>query len=330
MKIAIIGAGGFGTALAILYGQRGDDTWLVARRPEAAAELAKSRVNSVYLPGLRLPDGVTVSADRAQALAGADLAIFAVPSQAMADTLALCRPHLSGVLSVSTAKGLALPSLLRMSEVGALAGVDLVQLSGPSHAEEVGQLKPTAVVVAHPDPEMAALARDRLACPTFRLYASSDRRGVELAGAFKNVLAIAAGILDGLGLGDNVKAALLTRGLAEIFRLGVAEGAQPMTFAGLAGLGDLLATATSPHSRNRALGLAIGHGESAAAVRARTPYVYEGIFATQAALALAERAAVEMPIAASLAQILFEGHRPQDEVARLLGRPLTREDNSDA
>jgi glycerol-3-phosphate dehydrogenase (NAD(P)+) len=328
MKIAIIGAGGFGTALAALYGQRADDTWLYARRPEMARQLAETRTNPVYLPGVTLPAAVTVTGDLALALAEAEVSIFAVPSQAMADTLSRSAPLLGSALAVSTAKGLALPSLFRMSEVAAAVGVDLVQLSGPSHAEEVGQLKPTAVVVAHPDAAMAALARDLLACPSFRLYASSDRLGVELAGALKNVLAIAAGILDGLGLGDNVKAALLTRGLAEIFRLGVAEGAQPMTFAGLAGLGDLLATATSNHSRNRALGLAIGRGETPQKVMDRTPYVYEGVFATRAALALAERSGVEMPIAASLAHILFEGCQPRDEVARLLARPLTREDPS--
>ena len=326
MKIAIVGAGGFGTALAALYGQRGDDTWLFARRQEMARQLSETRTNQVYLPGVMLPAAVTVSQDLGQVLDGAQAAIFAVPSQAMADTLARSASLLGEAVAVSTAKGLALPSLLRMSEVGEALGVDLVQLSGPSHAEEVGQLKPTAVVVAHPDPTVAASARDLLSCPTFRLYASSDRLGVELAGALKNVLAIAAGILDGLGLGVNVKAALLTRGLAEIFRLGVAEGAQPMTFAGLAGLGDLLATATSTHSRNRALGLAIGRGMAPETVMATTPYVYEGVFATRAALALARRSGVELPIASSLAHILFEGRRPHDEISRLLARPLTRED----
>lgn len=325
-RAAVLGAGGFGTALAALLGRRGIEVSLCARRLAFARALEEWRENRTYLPGVALPDGVAPTADPFVALQGAEVVLLAVPSQAMRATLEAVRGVGEPPLLVATAKGLELATLLRMSEVAASLGLDTVQLSGPSHAEEVGRGEPTAVVLAHPEEGPRRAVQALLGGPELRAYTSADRTGVELGGALKNVIALASGVSEGLGLGDNLRAALLTRGLAEITRLGVALGAEPATFSGLAGLGDLLATVMSRHSRNRRAGIAVGEGRPIAAVLAETPMVVEGVPATRAALQLAARAGVELPIASSLARLLFDGVDPRAEIRSLLGRTLKDEE----
>lgn len=325
-RIAVLGAGGFGTALAVHLARLGHESVLWARRAAFADELRSRRENLPYLPGVALPPGLAVAHDLSQALAGCAGVLLAVPSQhvrALAERLA--RETLPDLV-LDTAKGLELRSLLRMSEVLGACGIDAVALSGPSHAEEVGRGQPTVVVVAHPDPRLRAEAQRLLHGPGLRVYGSADRTGVELAGALKNVLGLASGVAEGLGLGDNLRAALLTRGLAEITRLGVACGAEAATFAGLAGLGDLLATVMSPHSRNRRAGIGIGRGQRLPDVLAASPMVVEGVPATRAGLDLARRAGQDLPIAAALARLLFDGADPRQEIEGLLARAFKDEE----
>lgn len=327
MKVAIVGGGGFGTALAVMLARRGHEAALWCRREEHARALCAQRENQTYLPGVALPQGVVPTSALERALHGAQALLFAVPSQAMRATLS--RVHDAGAvpdLAICTAKGLELGTLLRMSQLAAEFDVDTVQLSGPSHAEELGRGEVTVLVAAHPDEGRRRAVQELIGGSDVRAYGSPDRVGVELGGALKNVLALASGVSEGLGLGDNLRAALLTRGLAEITRLGVALGAEPGTFAGLAGLGDLLATVMSGHSRNRRAGIAIGRGTPPDAVLAATPMVIEGVPATRAALELANRTGVELPIAAALGRLLFEGADPGREIAGLLQRGFKEEE----
>lgn len=323
----MIGAGGYGTALACTLNAEGHEVRLWARRPEFARTLVRRGENTTYLPGVPLDPAIEPTSDAQRALDGAHAAILAVPSQAVRGTLETFRTAGAAwpEVAVSVAKGLELGSLRRMSEIGAEYGISFVQLSGPSHAEEVARGEPTAVVLAHPEEAPRLRAQEILGSRRFRPYTSSDRTGVELAGALKNVLALASGISEGLGVGDNLRAVLLTRGLAEITRLGVAAGAQAATFAGLAGLGDLLATAFSPHSRNRRTGIALGRGESLESILRKSPMVIEGVPATETALALSQRAGVELPIAQSLGRILFSDADPAAEMHRLLERTFKEE-----
>ncbi len=326
MKVAVLGAGGFGTALAVVLARRGHDVRLWCRREEHAQTLAAERENRTYLPGVALPEGLRPTSAMEDALPGSQAALFAVPSQAMRATAAGAAAAGAPQLAVCCAKGLEVSTLLRMSEVAAEYGLDTVQLSGPSHAEELGREGVTVVVAAHPDEDRRRAAQDLLGGTALRVYGSPDRVGVELGGALKNVIALASGVSEGLSLGDNLRAALLTRGLAEITRLGVALGAEPATFAGLAGLGDLLATVTSAHSRNRRAGQALGRGTPLDAVLASTPMVIEGVPATRAALALAARVGVELPIAAALSRLMFDGADPAAEIAGLLQRAFKEEE----
>lgn len=325
-RIAVLGAGGFGTALSVHLARCGHDVALFARRRAFSEELSSLRENRPYLPGVALPPGVRPTAEIGVALDGAVAVVLAIPSQHLRSALSELRRHPVPELVVDTAKGLELGSLLRMSELLAEAGIDAVALSGPSHAEEVGRGKATAVVVAHPDLSYRTAAQHLLHGPGLRVYSSPDRIGVELGGALKNVLALASGVSEGLDLGDNLRAALLTRGLAEITRLGVACGAQAATFAGLAGLGDLLATVISPHSRNRRTGVALGRGARLDEVLQASPMVVEGVPATRAAVALAQREGQDLPIAAALARLLFEEADPRKEIELLLARAFKEEE----
>lgn len=325
-RVTVVGAGGFGTALSVHLARLGHQVALCARRPAFADELAARRENAPYLPGVQLPATVTPCADARTALEGAEALVLAVPSQHLRAAVEDLRRHPLPDLVVDTAKGIELKSLLRMSELLAQAGVDAVALSGPSHAEEVGRGQPTAVVVAHPDEGRRAAAQRLLHGPGLRVYSSPDRTGVELGGALKNVLALASGVSEGLELGDNLRAALLTRGLAEITRLGVACGAQAATFAGLAGLGDLLATVMSPHSRNRRAGIAVGKGTPLRDVLQASPMVVEGVPATRAALDLAHQMGQDLPIAEALARLLFDAADPRQEIALLLARAFKEEE----
>jgi glycerol-3-phosphate dehydrogenase (NAD(P)+) len=311
MRAAVIGAGGWGTAISILLAERGHDVTLWARSPERAAELRTSHENKRYLPGIDIPKEIKVVSEGSE-LTGKELYIFSTPSQMLREVATRLKAHIASpsALYMSSSKGIERNSLLRMTEVlGEVLGVDkkrLLAFSGPSHAEEVARKIPTLVVTAGEDQKATEFVQDAFLLPYFRVYSSTDVIGVELAGALKNVIAICAGILEGEGYGDNTVAALVTRGLAEMKRLGVALGADGETFAGIAGLGDLVVTCLSKHSRNRYVGEAIGKGKKLDEIVSGMAMIAEGVTTTQSAKALAEKSNVEMPIVSETYKILFE------------------------
>ena len=325
--LAVLGAGSWGTALACSLGQTGHDVRLWARRADAAEALSTTRRNETYLPGATIPPSVTPTADLAAAVDGAQIWVVAVPSQAVRGLLADLAPFVGADAPtlVSVAKGIENETLLTASGVirDALPQVDAARvgvLYGPSHAEEVAKGQPTTVVVSMPDAATATAVQTAFMAPGLRVYANPDLVGVEVAGSVKNVIALAAGMSDGLGLGDNAKAALVTRGLAEVTRLGLAMGADAHTFAGLAGLGDLVVTCFSQHSRNRAFGERIGRGESVEDALGASVMVVEGVRTTASVRALADRHGVEMPIAEAVEAILFHGMQPAQAVRALMER----------
>ncbi|MGQ9532300.1 MAG: NAD(P)H-dependent glycerol-3-phosphate dehydrogenase [Desulfotomaculales bacterium] len=330
-RITVLGAGSWGTALAALLAGKGYGVTLWGRNPEFVARLKETRENSRYLPGVGLPEGVGVTADLQEALHRTGVVVLAVPSHAFREVVRLINPFLgTGTVVVNAAKGLEEGSLARLSQVFAeVAGPErlarFVVLSGPSHAEEVGRQVPTAVVVAGPDPAVAEYVQELFMTPFFRVYTNPDLVGVELGGALKNIIALGTGIADGLGLGDNTRAALMTRGLAEITRLGVAMGANPLTFAGLTGVGDLIVTCTSMHSRNRRAGMAIGRGATLEQALGEVRMVVEGVRTTVAAYRLAVRHSVSMPITEQIYRVLFEGLPPRAAVTNLMTRTRTQE-----
>ena len=322
-RVVILGAGGMGTALALLFGKAGADVRLWSRDPEHAALFARTRVNARHLPGITVPETVRITAAAAEAASGADLIVAAVPTSYLRATLARLAPELPiGVPVLSVVKGIeygsfACPSQLIQEEIGERP---ISVLSGPSHAEELARGLPASVVVSGTHEPLNDQIRDVLSHDAFRVYTSTDALGVELAGALKNILGIAAGICDGLGSGDNAKAALLTRGLLEIARLGVDLGARHETFYGLAGMGDVVTTCYSPYGRNRSVGERIGRGETLEAVLGGMVNVAEGVPTTRSVHALARQRGVEMPITSEVYQILFEGKPPRSAVVDLMVR----------
>jgi glycerol-3-phosphate dehydrogenase (NAD(P)+) len=330
--VAIVGAGSWGTALAIHLAHRGAAARLWARDADLAREIARRGENARYLPGVPIPPRVITTADAATALRSAPIVVLAVPSQYARATLLPLLAHLEeDTVIVSATKGMEPERGLRMSELLAELAPrhPVAVLSGPSFAREVALGRPTALVAASRSLEVARKTQRALAGPTLRIYTNTDVLGVELAGALKNVIAIAAGLSDSLALGENARAALVTRGLAEMARLGVALGASARTFAGLAGLGDLVLTATGSLSRNRMLGLAVGQGRSLREAEAATPMVAEGVRTVSAALRLAREAAVPMPICAAVSAVLFEGVPVADALAGLLAREPRPEEEVD-
>jgi glycerol-3-phosphate dehydrogenase (NAD(P)+) len=326
--IAVLGGGSWGTALSTHLARCGHPVRLWVRNPAVADALGRTRMSPAYLPGVSLPESVAVSSDLARVAAEAPIVLAALPSAACRSVYAAARPHLkAGAVLVSATKGLEQESLLRMTEVAAeaLPGHPLAALSGPSFALEVAQGQPTAVVVASSALAVAEEVQHAFSSVTFRAYSSDDVVGVELAGALKNVIAIAAGIVTGLGYGHNTVAALITRGLAEITRLAVALGGRGDTLAGLAGLGDLVLTCTGALSRNRQVGQALGAGRTLEEALAATHMVAEGVWTTGAACALADRAGVEMPIARRMRAVLQQGQAPREAVEQLMLRSLKRE-----
>ncbi len=327
-RIGVLGAGSWGTALADLLARKGHSVRIWAREAEVVASINREHENQLFLTGHGLAPSLAAEADAARVVAGADVVVSASPSHAVrrviGDVASTIRP---GTLIVSATKGIEDDSLARMSEVigSVIPGARVTVLSGPSFASEVAASQPTAVVAASHDATAAAEAQELFSTPVFRVYTNADVTGVELGGSLKNVIAIAAGTLEGLGLGHNPRAALLTRGLAEITRLGVALGAEPATFAGLAGMGDLILTATGALSRNRALGMALARGESFEAWQAHHRTVAEGANTSRAAARLAQRAGVEMPIADEVRAVLFEGKAARDSVRDLMERELKAE-----
>jgi glycerol-3-phosphate dehydrogenase (NAD(P)+) len=323
-RVAVIGAGAWGTTLAILIG-RTEPVLLLAHDGAAATRIGEAHENARRLPGIAVPDTVQVTADPAALAAAEDLVIFATPSTHLRAVVERVAPHVAPTADLlSVAKGLEVGTLLRMTEVIVAAGGfgqrRVAALSGPNLAGEIARGLPASAVVAAEDPELADRVVERLGRREFRLYVNSDVLGVELSGALKNVLAIAAGAVDGLGFGDNGKAGLMTRGLAEMTRLGVAAGANPVTFSGLAGIGDLIATCGSTLSRNHRLGTELAKGRTWAEIEEALPGVAEGAYTVDAALALAARHDVEMPIAQEVHNALFEGKSVQRCLIDLLAR----------
>lgn len=327
-RLCVLGAGSWGTALAVALQSRFDSVRLWARHPERAAQMAEAHENRRYLPGLRLPQNVDVSWDAAFTLEGADIVLSVVPSRHVRALFELIEPHLSGeVKLVSATKGLEEGTLRRMSQViGEIApNHPVAVLSGPTFAKEIAAGEPAAVVIASENIALAEEMQRAFATPALRLYASDDVTGVELGAALKNVIAIGAGICRGLGLGSNSVAALVTRGLAEITRLAVTMGGNPRTLSGLAGLGDLVLTATGDLSRNRFVGVQLGQGHKLEQILARMTMVAEGVSTCRSARQLGIEKDVDLPIVNKMYEVLYESKDPQRAIRELMDRPLTTE-----
>jgi glycerol-3-phosphate dehydrogenase (NAD(P)+) len=328
-RVAVVGSGAWGTTLALVIA-RNEPVILLSHSVETAAKIAESRRNEKRVQGIELPSRILVTADAAAVAGALDLVIFAVPSAHLRATVERVAPFVPGSADIlSVVKGIERETLLRMTEVIANASAAtgtpiesrrIAALSGPNLAQEIARGLPASAVVASEDPELGDRVAARLSRRQFRLYTNPDVLGVELCGALKNIIAIAAGAADGLGFGDNGKAGLMTRGLAEMTRLGIAAGANPLTFAGLAGLGDVIATCGSNLSRNHRLGEQLAQGRAWADIEQWLPGVAEGAYTVDAALALAERHGVEMPIAQEVHNALFEGKSVQRCLIDLLAR----------
>lgn len=330
-QVAVLGSGGWGTTLAIMLAQKQLSVALWEHQPDRALDMRRTRENALFLPGIVLPAELAITADLPEALAGADHVLFVVPTQQMRANVRLAVPYIAPKASVITAsKGFEVDSLARMSQIlqeelppGPRDRVAV--LSGPNLAREIATGRPAATVLAAYDGATAQAAQALLTTHTFRVYTSPDVIGTELGGALKNIIAIAIGASDALGFGDNAKASLMTRGLAEIVRLGMAEGANPLTLAGLAGLGDLIATCSSALSRNYSLGRELAAtGRPLAELLASRHYVTEGVLAARCALQLAARHAIELPITRSLVR-LFDGAEARQLVVELMQRDLRPE-----
>ena len=327
-RCAVVGAGAWGTALADLLARNGHHTTLWAREPDVVEGINARCENARFLAGVRLAPALRASTDMREAVDGAALVVYVAPSHVLRIVARQAAEAVSpdAVLAVAT-KGIERDTFALMTDVVAdvLPGRPVVALSGPSFATEVAARQPTAIVAACADEAAAGLTQRALSAGSFRVYTHDDVTGVELGGALKNVMAVATGLVEGLGLGFNARAGLITRGLAEMTRLGVALGANPGTFAGLAGLGDLVLTCTGSLSRNRSVGVEIGQGRALADVLADRETVAEGVLNTQSARALAERVSVEMPIVDAVHRILFEGTPVPQAVAELMSRALRAE-----
>lgn len=330
-KIGVIGAGSWGTTLADLLAKKGHDVTLWAFEPEIAGEMAESGVNSTFLPGIRLSSRLRITNSLPEAAAGKEMILFVVPSQVTRGVISSILPFLPGnAVIVSASKGIELGTLKLVSQVYAEllpAGLyrNFAVLSGPSFAREVAQEMPTAVVAAAAQEPVARQVQNAFTSHYFRVYTNSDVIGVELGGAVKNVIALAAGISDGLGFGYNTRAALITRGLAEMARLGMAMGAQASTFAGLAGMGDLVLTCTGDLSRNRSVGMKLGQGMRLAEILAQMRMVAEGVKTTESARNLAQRLGVDMPITEKVYEILYHDKAVRAAVIELMTRDLKAE-----
>ena len=330
MKIAVIGGGAWGTTLADVFAKKGLETRLWVRERKVVAEIKAKRENSWYLPGITLNESLVVSADLGRVAEGADYFLFTVPSQFFRSVLVQCQELLPKKPVVICAnKGIELETLMTMSQVvmevlGALKP-RFAMLSGPSFAFEVSREMPTAVTLGCAEKKLAAKLQKDLAAPYFRVYTNTDFRGVELGGAFKNIIAIAAGVADGLGFGSNARAALITRGLAEMGRLGKALGAEPATFMGLSGMGDLVLTCTGELSRNRQVGLRLGKGQKLMEILKDMKAVAEGVKTTEAVHALGKKLKVDLPITAQVFQVLYEDKDPTLAVRELMTRALKGE-----
>ena len=329
MKAAVVGSGAWGTALAIRLCRNGHDVTLWSYRPDQIAEMEATRRNP-RLPGTVLPENLAVSADIA-CVSGCDLVVIACPSFPMRSVCKSASPHLDqDAVVVSVTKGIENGTMLRMSQVAQQeTGHNVVVLTGPTHAEEVALDLPTGILAACDNKALAEFVQDAFMSENFRVYTSPDPVGAELGSALKNVIALCAGITDGLGCGDNTKAMLMTRGLTETARLGVSLGAQKDTFAGLAGVGDLIVTCTSMHSRNRRAGILIGQGKDARTAMKEVGAVVEGYYAASSAYALGQQQGIDMPITEAAYRILYEG-APAGETFRALMNRRRKAESEDA
>ncbi len=327
---AVLGAGSWGTALAILLAKNGKEVTIWGREQNKIQAINENRENVQYLPGVTLPTGIEATTDLERALHHVRYVVLSVPSHTVREVCRNIKGMIApGTIIVNTAKGIENESLKRLSEVideelaekGAFTSV----LSGPSHAEEVGKGIPTTVVAGARVRKIAEEVQDLFMSPLFRVYTNPDLPGIELGGALKNVIALSTGIADGLGFGDNTKAALMTRGVAEIARLGTAAGANPLTFAGLTGIGDLIVTCTSMHSRNRRTGILLGKGTPLEQAVAEIGMVVEGVNASKAAIFLSEKYDVSMPICKETYEVLFHRKNPKEAVVDLMMRHKTHE-----
>ena len=328
MKFSVLGSGSWGTDLAVLLCENGHEVtlWSIDKREVEMIDEKREQVEK--LPGVRIPDRIAVTNELENSISGRDMLVLAVPSIFVRSTAKMMQPYVEdGQIIVNVAKGIEEDTLMNMTDViedeihNARVGV----LSGPSHAEEVGRKIPTTVVAGAHDKETAETIQDAFMSPVFRVYTSPDMVGIELGAALKNVIALAAGIIDGLGYGDNTKAALITRGIVEITRLGMAMGGRAETFAGLSGIGDLIVTCTSSHSRNHNAGYLIGQGKSYQEAMDEVKMVVEGVYSAKAALKLAEKYGVEVPITEQVNHVLFDGVAAKDAVLSLLVRNRTSE-----
>lgn len=328
-KVAVIGSGAMGTACAILLAEHpGQSISLWIRETDLVDSIRTTRENARFLPGVALPEAIEATGDIEEAVFGADLVFIAIPSAFLRGTLTHLKPSLTGTAPVvSVVKGIENETFQRASEiiVDVLGERTVVALSGPSHAEEIARRMPASVVAACPDLAVAKDVQQRLSTDRFRIYTNRDLRGVELAGALKNVIAIGAGICDGLGFGDNAKSALMTRGLVEMSRFGEALGAEASTFAGLAGLGDLITTCISPYGRNRKVGERLGQGETREQIISSTVAVAEGIPTSQSVYNLANLRGIEMPVTQEVYRVLFEGKPAAATTDALMNRPARGE-----
>lgn len=332
MKISVIGAGSWGTALSVVLQSNHHDVLLWAREPEITAAVNRNHRNPTYLPELNLPETIKATSDFEEAVSGREMIVFATPSHTMREVAEKARPFLSGEeLIVTVSKGIEKDTFMTMTQVLGAVLKDVISedhicaLSGPSHAEEVARLKPTVVVSAAYSRTTARLVQQTFMTPMFRVYVNHDVMGVEVAGAVKNIMAIAAGIVDGADLGDNAKAALLTRGLLEIKRLGTRLGASQDTFSGLSGVGDLIVTCTSEHSRNRYVGYHIGKGEKLEDIRQRMSMIAEGVKTTRSVYEWSQHLGIEMPITEMVYRVLFESKNPMEAMFELMTRESKEE-----
>jgi glycerol-3-phosphate dehydrogenase (NAD(P)+) len=330
-KIGVIGAGSWGTTLADLLAKKGHEVTLWAYEPELVREMAETGVNSLFLPGIRLCSGLRFTNSLQEAVAGKKILVFVVPSQVVRSVIRNALSHIPpDAIIVSASKGIEVDSLLTVSQIfEELLSPELYGrfsvLSGPSFAREVAQEMPTAVVAAAADSAIARTVQEIFTTPVFRVYTNPDIMGVELGGAIKNVIALAAGISDGLGFGNNTRAALITRGLVEMSRLGRAMGARAETFAGLAGMGDLVLTCTGDLSRNRTVGMKLGQGMSLAEILGEMRMVAEGVKTAESACSLARRLGVDMPITEQVYRVLYEEKPAREAVVELMTRDLKAE-----
>ena len=331
MKIAVIGSGSWGCAISAVLAEKGNDVCLWSYFQEESEALKTDRENKKNLPGLILPENITFTSDLETAVRGCSVMIMVTPSAAVGNTAEKMRPHVeNGAVIVCASKGFDSKTQKTLTQTieEHIPTARVAALSGPSHAEEVAKRRPTTLVAASSDLTVAQMLQDLFMTDYLRIYTSSDVLGVELGGALKNIIALCAGISDGLGLGDNAKAALMTRGMTEIARLGTAMGASLSTFSGLSGMGDLIVTCTSMHSRNRRAGILIGQGKSVKEAMDEVNMVVEGVYAAKEAYKLAKRLHIEMPITEQAYRVLFEGASPKETVGELMTRDKKHESDN--